>query len=115
MCMPTGSKQCNAALDVIAMHTCTQGACSANATSVVVTVVDSCSSCSTAVPAAAFNLLAPTYIGNIAVQLQQVSATIQSSLPVPGALMQPPIDASINQEKKAITYMYLCWRRDTVI
>ncbi|BDA41084.1 probable Expansin-B17 at N-terminal half [Coccomyxa sp. Obi] len=56
--------------------TCTdQGACSANSTPVVVTVVDSCSSCSTAIPAATFNRLAPTYLGNIAVQMQQVDCT----------------------------------------
>lgn len=81
MWMPTGTKQRSIALDLMAMHA--QGACSASATPVVVTVVDSCPSCSTAVPAAAFNQLAPTYLGNIAVQLQQVTSNLLSSSPLP--------------------------------
>lgn len=51
---------------------CAQGVCNADASPVTVTVVDSCPSCSSAIPASQFSKLAPTNVGSVAVQLQQV-------------------------------------------
>ena len=40
-----------------------------------VTIIDSCPSCSSAIPASQFSKLAPTNLGSVAVQFQQVKKT----------------------------------------